>query len=270
MESNGQNDMVDRFKNIFLLKRTKITLYIAVVLWVAVITQVVVNRVFREEHQITEAFIKSETQEMQSTLEIVAEYKSEILTDIDKKELINTLADSIGLKIDEDITVWEEDNRSEYFLFKQAKQATTKIKIVSIEQEENNDIIMKNYIIIQLNISKGIQSIDMYKNKLEDSLTNLGVENRQVTLKYEGSREGDLTSEQKHEIAALLVDELQGEIALEYDEGDLYTVYAYTGMLNEYVTSMGNKINMQIAITYNELTNKTKIELATPMLNDSW
>jgi hypothetical protein len=92
----------------------------------------------------------------------------------------------------------------------------------------------------------------------------------QITLKYEGNKEGDLTSEQKHEVAQLLVDELQGKIAMEYDEGDLYTVYAYTGMLKEYITSMDNKINIQIAISYNELTNKTKIELATPVIGEDW
>ena len=270
MDSNSQNSLGFRFKNIVSLRRTKITLYVAAVLWVAVATQAIVNRVFQEEIQITEAFIKSETQEMQSTLEIIAEYNSRVLSEKEIKNLIYELANSIGLKVDQDITVWEEDNKSEYFYFKQAKQATTKIKIVSMLQDEDKIASRKNYIIIQLSILKGIQSIDQYKVSLEDCLHKLGAQNKQVTLKYEGSREGDLTSEQKHEIAALLVDELQGEIALEYDEGDLYTVYGYTGMLNEYVTSLGNKINVQIAITYNELTNKSKIEMATPMLNDNW
>jgi hypothetical protein len=98
----------------------------------------------------------------------------------------------------------------------------------------------------------------------------LEVKDMQVTLKYEGNQEGDLTSEEKHEVAQLLVDELQGEIALEYDEGDMYTVYAYTGMLKEYVTTMDTKINIQIAIAYNEVSNKTRITLATPIIGDSW
>ena len=270
MDCNSQNSLGFRLKNIFSLRRTKVTLYMAAVLWVAVVTQAIVNQAFQEEIQITEAFIKSETQEMQSTLEIIAEYNSEVLKEKDIKNLIFELANSIGLKVDDEITVWEEDGKREYFFFKQAKQATTKIKIVSIAPDEGKTINGKNYIIVQLSILKGIQSIDRYKKSLEDKLAKLGVVNKQLTLKYEGCRDGDLTSVQKHEMAALLVDELQGEIALEYDEGDLYTVYAYTGMLNEYVTSLGNKINIQIVITYNELTNKSKIEMATPMLNDSW
>ncbi len=270
MMNKKLNQLMIEVKNIVWMKRTRITLYIVIVLWVAVATQILVNRVFQEEVEITEAFYKSDTHEMQSSLEVVAEYETEYLSDDNKKDLIHIIGDSIGLIIDNDITVWEEDKRSEYIFYKQARQASTEIKIISVEQEEEEPVKMKHYIIVRLSILDGIQGIDQYKKILEATLDDLGIENKQITLKYEGNREGDLTSEQKHDLAVLLVDELQGNIALEYDEGDLYTIYAYTGMLNEYVTSMGNKINIQIAISYNEMTNKTKISLATPINNDSW
>ena len=270
MEHKKFDHFIYKFRNIFSKKRTRITLYMVAVLWVAVAAQILVNRMFREEAQITEAFIKSETHEMQSSLAVLGEYGTGYLSEEEKENLIYTIADSIGLIVNEDITVWEEGTRSESFIFKQAKQATTEIKIVSVEKEDNNVKTLKHYIVVQLNILQGIESIDRYKNILEDKLTELGVEKKQVTLKYEGMKEGDLTVDQKKEIAKTLIDALQGEMAIEYDEGDLYTVYGYTGMLNEYVMSMGNKINVQIAITFNELTGKTKISLATPINNDSW
>lgn len=270
MENSKWYNLIHTLKQTFSMKRTKITLYIATVLWVAVATQMVVNKVFQEDFKITEAFVKTDTEEMQSSIEVVAEYKSGTISDDNKKEVILGLAAAIGLNVDEDITVWEEDTRSEYYYSKQAKQATSEIKIVSMEQEEQDEILIKNYIIVRISILQGIQSVDQYKSVLEDALQELGVESKQFTLKFEGNREGNLSTDQKHEVASLLVGELQGKIALEYDEGDLFTVYAYTGMLNEYVTTMGNKINIQIAITYNELTNKTKIALATPILNENW
>ena len=270
MKHDRQISVYDRIKGIVSLKRAKVTLYMAAILWVAFAAQVMVNHMFQEKLQITEAFIKSETQEMQSTLEIIAEYKSYQLSETEIKNVISRIADSIHLDIEEGITVWNEAGRSEHFILKQAKQANTKIKFVTLKHGEEDIAGLKNYIIIQLSILKGIESIDQYKNILEDTLDAIGAENKQITLQYEGSREGCLTEDQKHELATLLVDELQGRIALEYDEGDLYTVYAYTGMLKEYVTAMENKINVQIAITYNELTNKTTIKLATPILNNNW
>lgn len=268
---NEKRDILpDILKHTFSLKRTKFTLYIAAVLWLAVVTQIVVTRVFQEKFEITEAFVKTKTEEMQSSLEVVAKYKSGFMSEDDKNQLLHRLADSIGLTVEDEISSWEEDGRSEYYIYKKAKEAATEIKLVSMEKEEDNTAKINHYIIVRLNILKGIQSIDRYKDILEKELRDLKVEDQQITLKFEGNRVGDLTTQQKHDLAVLLVDELQGEIALEYDEGDIYTVYGYTGMLNEYITSMDNKINIQIAITYNELTNKTRISLATPIMNESW
>lgn len=259
----------NKLRQLFSLRRTKYTLYIVIVLWVAVGTQMLMNRFFREEFRITEAFVKSDTEEIQSSIEIIAEYQSGYLSKEEKEKVIYSLADEIGLTIDDDILLWEEHNRSECYFFKQAKQASSEIKIVSIQQEGDSALI-NNYIITRIIVKQGIESIDKYKQILEKAFHDLKVKDKQITLQFEGNREGNLSNTQKHEMAKLLVEELQGEIAIEYDEGDLYTVYAYTGMLNEYIISMGNKINIQIAITYNELTNKTRITMATPILNDSW
>lgn len=259
-----------KLRNIIVSGKLRGYLYIAAILWVAVVTQVIVNKTFREELKITDAFIKSDTDEMQSRLEIMAEYYIDTINANSEKKIISELADSIGLRIDNDINVLEDENRIEYSFFKQAKQAFTELKVISLETKEEDAISMKHYIIVRLNLQKSIKNIDKYKTLLEASLKDLGIKNKQITLKYEGVREGDLTSARKHELAKLLIDELHGELALEYDEGDLYTVYAYTGMLNEYITTNDTKINIQLVITYNELTNKTKISLATPVMNEDY
>ncbi|MDF2538921.1 MAG: putative rane protein [Herbinix sp.] len=261
---------LDTIKHIFSLKRTKITLYMVVVLWLAVVTQVIVNRVFHEELRITEAFVKSNAEEMQSSIEVIAEYSGGFLSEEDKKSIIESLADAIGLEIDREIKVDKEGVRTEYYYYKKAKQATSEIKVVSIEQEEDAAVKTKHYIIVRLGISKSIESIDRYKSKIENALEKLGVNYQQITMQFDGTYEGSLTAAEKNDIVSLLVDELQGKKAIEYDEGDLYTVYAYTGLLNEYIVSNGYKVNIQIAITYNELTNRTKVTLATPILNHNW
>jgi len=262
--------ILDTIKQTFSLKKTKITLYMVAVLWLAVAAQMVVNKVFREDFKITEAFEKTNAKEMQSSIEVVAEYDTGFLSEADKKAVIQKLADAIGLNIDGEISIWQEGPRSEYYFFKTAKQATTEIKVISLEQEEVATVETKHYIVVRLYIYKSFQSVDRYKKIIEDTLAKMGVVSQQITMQFEGNYEGNLSLEEKKQIATLLVEDLQGEIALEYDEGDLYTTYAYTGLLNEYIVSMGSKVNIQIAITYNELTNKTRVTLATPILNQNW
>lgn len=264
------NRFLESIKRILFLKKTKVTLYIAAVLWLAVATQMFMNRFFYEEVKITQAFVNTNSGELISKIEIIADCKKEYLSEMDKKEIILYLADSIGLTLDKDISVIREDDRSEYSFGKQARNATTELKVVSLEQKEGAAIRMRHYIIVRLNIRDSIQSMDKYRKKLSDSFDEIGVEKKQVTLQYEGSFNGMLSSDEKERIAGLLVDELQGEIAIEHDEEGMYTVYAYTGLINEYILSLGSKINIQIAVTYDEQAGKTRVYLATPILNQSW
>lgn len=260
----------DRIRQIFAKKQMRFTLYIVAVLWLAVITQVGVNKIFTNGLKITEAFVKTKTEDMKSSIEVIAEYSNVFLSEDDKKNVIQQISDAIGLTIDGDIDVWKEDNRIEYSYYKKAKNATSEIKVVSMELQQDNAVKIQHYIFVRISVLKSINSIDKYKEIIEDSMKKLGVNSAQTTMEYAGYYTGELSLERKQEIAYLLVDELQGEIAQEYDEGDLYTVYGFTGLLNDYVVSAGQKVNIQVAITYNEISDKTIVYLATPILNGSW
>lgn len=262
--------LADNLKQTFSLKRMKFTLYIVMVLWLAFGTQTIMNRLFHDRFQITEAFVKTDAQEMQSSIEAVVECKSKYLSEEDKKNYIKKISDAIGLEIDKDISIVKDDDRMEYSFTKHAKQATSEIKVISLEQKENSAVKIKNYIIVRLTILKSIKSIDKYKTILENTLGQLGVSDKQITLQYKGCYDGDLSKKEKEQIAKCLVEDLQGKIAVEYDEGDIYTVYAYTGLLEEYIMSNGSKVNIQVAITYNKVSNKTTVYLATPIINQNW
>ena len=264
------NRFYESLKRIMSMKKTKITLYIAAVLWLAVATQMFMNRFFYEEVKMTQAFVNTNTGDLKSRIEIIADYKKDYLSETDKKELILYLADSIGLKVDEEIAVTREGTRSEYSYEKQAKNATTRLKVISLEQKKDSAIKMKHYIVVKLDIRDSIHSIDKYRKLLEDALEDLGVDEKQLTLQYEGSFSGMLSRAEKDRISELMVSELDGEVAIKYEEDNLYTVYAYTGLINEYIISLGSKVNIQIAITYDEQVGKTVICLASPILNQSW
>jgi len=260
----------ENIKRIFSLKRTKITLYTATVLWLAVITQIVVNRVFFKGFQIAEAFVITGTEDMECSLEIVVQHPNEFLSENDKKEIIRYIADVIGLNIDKDIDIIKDNDRTEYVFEKQAKKAATSLKVVSLVQDVDSAVKMKHYVIARLKIKESIQSLEKYKRLLENAFNKLGIDKKQITVQYEGYISGLMTKESKEAMARQLVNELKGEIALEYWQDDNYTVYAYTGLLDEYIESAGCKINIQIAMSNDEDTKKTKVYLASPIINSGW
>lgn len=265
----NSNSFIDGLKHIFSLKKTKLTLYIVAVLWLAVITQVIMNHAFFKDFQIAEAFVMTNTEEMECDLEIMAEYNNDFLSESDKYNILHHIADSIGLKMDSDISINNGDGLTEYFYHKQAKKAETILKVVSLEQEDSA-ITMKHYIVVRLNVKDSVKSIEKYRELIEDALKELSIKQQQVTLQYEGSVTGVMSMEDKEEMAQLLVKELQGEIVFNHRQGESYTVYAYTGLIDEYIESVGCKINIQVAMTYDEQLDKTRIYLATPIINQGW
>lgn len=262
--------LLETIKGIFSPKRIQITLYMAMVLWIAVITQVVVNHLFLRDFQITEAFIKTDMEEMESSLEIIAESQSEFLSEANKKEIILKIANAIDLNVDRDITVIKDGSYSEYSFLKEAKSARSEIKVISLEEETKGIAQIRHYIIIRINVFKSIQSIDNLKSDINKALIDIGVTNKQVTMEFEGAYNGLISRDDKKSIAKNLVKELHGEVILEYEENELFTVYAYTGLINDYIMSLDSKVNIQIAMTYDEELNKTMISLATPILSHDY
>jgi len=261
---------LETIKGIFSPKRIQITLYLAMVLWIAVITQVAINHLFLKDFQITEAFIKTEMEEMESSLEIIAESQSEFLSETDKKDIILKIANAINLNVDSDVRVIKEGSYSEYSYTKEAKRANTEIKVISLEEETKGIAQMRHYIIIRINVLKGIKSIEKLKNDINKTLMDLGVSNKQITMEFAGAYNGLISKDDKKSIVRDLVKDLHGEIILEYEEDELFTVYAYTGLINDYIMSLDSKVNIQIAVTYDEELNKTKISLATPILSQAY
>jgi hypothetical protein len=261
---------IEALQGVFSLKRTKITLYIAAVLWLAVITQVMMNKAFFQNFEIAEAFVKADTEDLECSIEIVAQHHNDFLSEIERKDILLHIAKTIGLNIDSDIRINREGENTEYSYHKRAKRAETSLKVVSMQQEDNSAIRMKHYIVVRLNIKESIKSIEKYRKMIEESLDGLGILERQVNVLYEGIVDGFMSKEDKEEMADLLVKELQGEVAFDYQQGESYTVFAYTGLIEEFIETVGCKINIQIAMTYDEQLEKTRIYLASPIINQSW
>lgn len=258
---------MEKLKETLRSRKTKIVLYIALVLWVALASQIAVNHIFAESFQITQAFVKTQAEEQGSSVEIIAQYEKDFLSETEKKHTIYFIAESIGLEIDKEITVIREEKRTVYYFEKNAKSADTLIKLISIERPEGETVKINHYIMVSLNIQRSIHEIERYKDLLIGTLDDLGIKERQVTMQYVGSYQGKLQKDEQEHIANLMIKDLQGEIAFEYNEDGVYTVYGYTGLINEYITSLGSKVNIHILVNYDEEADKTKLYLASPIIN---
>jgi len=259
------------FKEFIVGKKAKLTIYILGVLWISVIMQLAVNAFLRPDHNILDAFTNTNPEVASFELEVAADYGNGYLSEADKKELVLYIAREIGLQVDENVIINRKNNDCEVYIEKKNKNAQTLIKVVSVDMENVSDKTeINHYILVRLTIYKDMDSLLSYRDLIKDIFKKLKAENIQTNMQINGTCQGKLTLEEMNEIADSMVTDLQGKIAYANRQDNLYTIYAYSGLLDEYVNSVGNKINIHIAIDYDEDTDSTRILLGTPVINGGY
>ena len=103
-----------------------------------------------------------------------------------------------------------------------------------------------------------------------EALKDLQVVQVETTIQFLGAYEGDLPLERWDKIADSMIKELGGKVVYENRDKELYTVYAYSKMLPEYISVDQKKVNIQVAMRYEEDNNRTVVYLATPLLRGDW
>jgi hypothetical protein len=256
---------------LFVGKKSKFTIYVIGVLWIAVIMQVAVNTMLKPEHNILEAFVSTNTEVSSFELEMVANYGKQYLSESDKKELILYVANQIGLDASKNVTVNQNGNESEVYVEKKGKNAETLIKIVSMDKEKEKGLTnLNHYLIVNLKLYKNMDSALKYRDMLKKIFHELKATDIQTNMQLCSNYKGKLSLANMNKIADSMIGSLDGKIAYENRKEKLFTIYAYSGLLDEYVTSLGTKINIHVAINYDETTNSTNVYLGTPVINGGY
>jgi hypothetical protein len=268
---SGVNDFSKQIKQLLLQKNSKLTIYVIGVLWIAVIMQIAVNSLLRPDSNILEAFVSTNSEVSSFELEMAADYGTGYLSESDRKDLIVFVAKKIGLKTNGEITINRDNEDCEIYYEKIGKNAETLIKVVSVEQENEKEIAeIHHYLVVRLKLYNNLESVLSYRGLLKDIFKELNTKDLQTTMQLTSNYKGKLSLHDMNRIADDMIQNLQGKVAYANRQEDLFTVYAYSGLLDEYVTSLGTKINIHVAINYDEEANSTKVYLGTPVINGGY
>lgn len=246
--------------------RVKALILLCGVLLIGVVTKFITDRIFYQEMEITEAFVETDSGCIESKLQITADYGTAFLTEHDKQALIGYLANSLGIQMEGETSYQENDVSQVYTYEKAAKQASTTIKAITLRQDAS-----RTYLYTELMI-KNDKNFDIlsYRDILIEALKDLQVVQVETTIQFLGAYEGDLPLERWDKIADSMIKELGGKVVYENRDKELYTVYAYSKMLPEYISVDQKKVNIQVAMRYEEDNNRTVVYLATPLLRGDW
>lgn len=239
----------------------KIWVAFIVLLWGVAGFQIIQGKAAAEENKIIQVFHTVGSEQKTSMVEYYGTYDNEYLP-IEKREaLLRDIAQKLGITRGLETDRTFEEKRQEISLTKKAKHAVTTLRFIT--NEEGKEI--KQYMIASITLDKDMESAQAHKKKLEKILDEYTKDSRS-SANVIGTYDGKLDLDERNEVADGILGDMGARIVTEHRDMQLYTIYAYTTYVSDFVMQEDQAVNVNIAMRYNEEEDKTYVYVATPVL----
>lgn len=109
------------------------------------------------------------------------------------------------------------------------------------------------------------EDVTSFRSRLEKAAKQLKLEEVSTTIELCGMYNGEIPLGKKDSLTDALLKELYAAPVYENRENKNYTVYAYTGAIEDYIVVEKKRLNVQVAIYYDRSTDRTEVVLASPI-----
>ena len=239
----------------------KRALYAAIILWVVGSGVYLAGMERVHSVSISTAFTDSADErqwcELDTYIEGYGKFGVCYLTQEEKEKLVKNIASALGITSSYGLATVCEDEVNITVLSKESVDGSVTIKAITQEPQVQ-------YVYVNITVYNNIDCAVSYRELVEGMFDAMGIQGN-VNMNLVGSLEGALNSTEKNELADGLLDRLDAKVVAENRDSDIFTIYAYSKGAGSYITIGGSKINMNIAIGYDEEQNRTKVYLASPV-----
>ena len=254
------------------MKAKKRILYIGLALWMIAFLQMIhtgLNPVSEEEAIVT-AFADNDFLNTVSTITASGNYKNIYLADSDREDLLLDLAHKLGISNSLVYDTVTEAQITTSSLIRSSDNVCTVLKLITTESRKNeNEISFRHVLQVEIEFDNSLESAFYYKDLLRKAFESLGV-NPDISVHLKGEMDGSLSMSQKNIISDNIIESSGGRIVTERRSDSLFTVYAYTDKIDDYVLNGSLKTNLNVAITYDEENDITEVYMATPFMNEDY
>lgn len=243
----------------------KIGIVTGLVIWLVLAVKLLSSGMSKNT-DVAAVFNSFEFEELNAQVSAFGEYGVTYLTEEEKEHILKELAAGIGIEEPYYFENVKNGENTEKILTKTSKNADTLIKVVTRTEEYDTYYETTQYIDISLNLKENLDCAVSYKELIEEVLSAQEIDAK-VMINLRGSVKGALNYDEKNELADGMLKALDATVQTENRGSDLFTIYAYSDMVDESVVCAGQKININIAQEYDETVNRTIIYLSTPFNN---
>ncbi|NLK98529.1 MAG: hypothetical protein GX272_10710 [Epulopiscium sp.] len=173
------------------------------------------------------------------------------------------ITEALGILKADNTEEKDSDTFREFTTTRVSKNAKTTVKLESIKYEEENST--NTYVIIDIILYGQYDSIPYLKEELDSIFAENNMKPT-TNITIAGTLRGDLSKEEKEKIAKNIMKDIGAKIEETYETEEIYSVYGYTRLIDDWLVSNGKKINVNLAFHYNEYEGNTYLYLATPVI----
>ena len=262
----------------------KRALYAAIILWVVGSGVYLAGMERVHSVSVSTAFTDSADDrqwcELDTYIEGYGKFGVCYLTQEEKEKLVKNIASALGITSSYGLATVYEEEVNTTVLSKNSVNGSVTIKAITQEQQGTDNtatedeqaydsttesgLAANQYVYVNITVNNDMDCASSYRELVEGVFDAMGIQGN-VNMNLVGSLEGALNSTEKNELADGLLDRLDAKVVAENRDSDIFTIYAYSKGAGSYITIGGSKINMNIAIGYDEEQNRTKVYLASPV-----
>jgi len=219
------------------------------------------NPSYAKEKQMVTAFEETGFQMIQTNIHTWGKISDQPFTYEEMEEEVDHISQALGIEKQGIVEKKTNDNIREYIMTRPSSSAKTTIKIESIQNQETTD----TYAIIDIVLYEGFESTLYFK---ELSKTILEEQNIKPTthVTMTGTYPGPMELSQKEKMANTIMEALNAKTHKTFQTDQIYNQYGYTPVVEEWIKIGKEKVNIDLALRYNEYEDNTYLYLATPVI----
>lgn len=241
------------------MKYKRLLYGVALTLCLAGLYKGIMSRVFFARASMEGAFSRLVPEARRGTVTMTARYPTPEYG-CEEEKLLNCFSEQIGLRMEDTVREVVYEGRTEYVYEKIAAKADTLVKVVYLEKTG------EYYVCAEVTLfDTAEQEVTAFKGRLEKAAKELGLTEISSTLELCGVYNGEIPLGKKDSLTDELLEELYAAPVYENRENDNYTVYAYTGAIEDYIVVEKKRLNVQVAIYYDRAEDLTEVVLASPI-----
>lgn len=237
---------------------------------IIIISTIIVSRVIEEKKsygsdQLVEALNMTTFTIESAEINMSGEYMPRYMTEDEMRVMAVMIANNLGLENYEG-NFQENEERSTFTIEKKAAAAYTRIELIEkTEMVEAGTFLARNYLTVTIKLFDKCHSISYFENQIAKLFSDLKIVPTKG-LTVTAIHDGIVSDEDAKAVMVDVIKALNGEIRDIYIDDSYHSAYGYTKYMKDFVISKGEKVNMDLAVTYDEEKNKTNLYAATPVI----